>query len=58
MFTPSGQTSLGLTKEYTPHISIGKDIFLFIAAIDCSLLEFNALIAIPGTSGLQAGQEQ
>ena len=29
--------------------------FNFITAIDCSLLEFNALIAIPCTLGLQAG---
>ena len=45
------------TKEYTPHITIGEEIFLSIAAIDCSPLEFNALIAIPHTSGLQAGQK-
>ena len=38
------------TKEY-----YGEDIFLFIAAIDCSLLEFNVLIASPCTSGWQAG---
>ena len=25
-----------------PHISIGEEIFLFKAAIDCSFLEFNA----------------
>ena len=39
------------------HLSIsnGEEIFLFVAAIDCSLLEFNALIAVPFSLGLQAG---
>ena len=42
-------------KLYFPleSISLNKAI---IAAIHCSLLEFTALIAIPHTSGLQAGQ--
>ena len=44
-------------KENTPHISIGEEIFLFIAAINCSLLEFNTLITIPHTLGLQAEHE-
>ena len=50
---PSLLHILGSTKKNMPHIIVN---FVFFAALNCSLLEFTALIAIPRTSGLQAGQ--
>ena len=45
------------TNEFTPHISIREEIFLFIAAINCSLLGVNAIIVIPwNASGLQTNR--
>ena len=40
--------------KYTIHICNGEEICFSNAVIDCSLLELNALIAIPCTLGLQA----
>ena len=45
----SPKLNISLQKEYQ------GSIFYFLATLCCSLLEFSALIAIPCTSGFQAG---